>query len=79
MLGLAALQSAGAGVPNLESMIAPVSLGCTGLGVMVVGSGRAWDVWKADRNWLLCALFLLATLAGASLVAHSVAALLKLY
>ncbi|MBI5538202.1 MAG: serine/threonine protein kinase [Deltaproteobacteria bacterium] len=79
MLGAAALQSAGAGLPNLAGMIAPISLAALGIGVLVLGAGRAWDVWKGDRNGLLSFMFTLAALAGASLTAHSAMALLKLY
>jgi serine/threonine-protein kinase len=79
VFGVAALQSAGAGLPNLAGVIAPVSFVCLGVGILVVAAGRAWTVWKHDRNWLLSILFVLTALAGGALGGHSVAAMLKMY
>jgi hypothetical protein len=79
MLATAALQSAGAGLPNLAGVMAPFSLAAIGIGTLIVGASRAWDTWKNDRNALLSVMFVLAAIAGAGLTTHSAAAMLKLY
>jgi hypothetical protein len=79
MLGAGALQSAGAGLPNLIAVIAPLSLLSAGIGVIVAAAGRAIDVWRADRRWFLGAVFVLVSLCGASLAGYSGWLMFRLY